>query len=314
MEAKKSFNIVPFGGDASQLKEVYEAAFQKKFDLSEYKKKLQPAIKSIPFLGYIAYAEDGSVASFYGLYLSRVQYNEKSYIIGQVADTMTHPRFAGKGLFSELGRNTLEYCKENNIHALYAFPNEKSYPGFVNKLEWQHTDNILSIIVRVYTLPWIRLKSTFRVPSLIHLVWCSFITKWLKKGKNHFSKTREMDQLFVEHDSEFVQYKSYTCTKIVQIYGVNVWLKFSDEFLLIGDMESVDPQLMTKIIKRLKIIAFLCGLPHVRFQGSSDSALINLASNHGQNLGTTYPIVTKNLSWELPIELVKFTLADNDTF
>lgn len=51
--------------------------------------------------------------------------------------TMTHPSWRGKGLFQKLAVELYEYIKDNNIAAVWGFPNANSHSTFVDKLEWQ---------------------------------------------------------------------------------------------------------------------------------------------------------------------------------
>jgi hypothetical protein len=59
--------------------------------------------------------------------------------------TMTHPDYAGKGIFSELAETlyTDEY-KKNELAAIWGFPNTNSHYAFIKNLGWQDLEQIPS--------------------------------------------------------------------------------------------------------------------------------------------------------------------------
>ena len=95
---------------------------------------------------------------------------------------------------------------------------------------------------------------------------------------------------------------------------MNLWLKFDDTFLLIGDFEIGSEAEFEKIIKRLKRLAFFLGLPHLRFQTSTSTKGERLFQKFGSAMQVNYPVGGINFSEEIPLEKLKFTGADNDTF
>jgi GNAT superfamily N-acetyltransferase len=66
----------------------------------------------------------------------------------QSVDTMTHPDYQGKGVFTTLANACMKLAEDHGVEVLYGFPNPNSYPGFVRKLNWDHTGDIQS---------WVRL-------------------------------------------------------------------------------------------------------------------------------------------------------------
>lgn len=62
--------------------------------------------------------------------------------------TMTHPDFAGKGLFTKLANSVYEKMEELNYKAVMGFPNKNSHVAFVKKLGWRD----------IYEIPTLRLE------------------------------------------------------------------------------------------------------------------------------------------------------------
>ena len=61
-------------------------------------------------------------------------------------NTLTSPKYQGKGLFTRMAKVTYESCYKNNALLTIGFPNPNSYPGFVRKLDFTHLGDIPLLI------------------------------------------------------------------------------------------------------------------------------------------------------------------------
>lgn len=52
-------------------------------------------------------------------------------------NTMTHPDYEGKGIFTYLAQETYKDAKQSGFTFVYGFPNRNSYYGFTRKLDWR---------------------------------------------------------------------------------------------------------------------------------------------------------------------------------
>lgn len=293
---------------------VYQSAFGNHFELEKFNKKQNTLDFGDSYVGYIAYDKNNNAVAFYGVYPCIVQFNGNVFKAAQSGDTMTHKDHMGKGLFTLLATKTYEYCKENGFHLVFGFPNENSFPGFIKRLGWSHFDDLKPYLIRVKCIPWIRLKNTFRLPQSIHNTWCRFRLKRLKKGQPFSSSCMTDDTPVVDHSKEFFTYKTYSENYLIQLKGINVWLKFDDTFLIIGDIEKCTEEQFLVIVKALKNIAFWMGLPHLRFHTSSNTWGETVFKKYGEAMELSYPVGGINFTQEIPLEKMKFTAADNDTF
>ena len=293
---------------------IYKSAFGNDLDLKKFNKKQSTQNFGDAFVGFIAYDNQDNPAAFYGVYTCEVSYRKKNYLSAQSGDTMTHKDHGGKGLFTLLATKTYDYCKEQGFHCVFGFPNENSFPGFTKRLGWTHFDDLTPYVIRVKCIPWIRVKNTFRLPQLIHNKWCKRKLLKLKKGKAFNSSCYTEDTPVVHHSEEFFSYKTYEENYLVIISGLSVWLKFDDTFLIIGDIEKCSEQKFLEVIKILKRIAFYLGLPHLRFHASSNTWGEFMFKKYGTSMEVKYPIGGINFTNEIPMEKMKFTAADNDTF
>jgi GNAT superfamily N-acetyltransferase len=298
----------------SDLIPIYQSAFGNTLDLNVFKKKQSTYNFGDAYVGFIAYDNQHNPAAFYGVYTCEISYNGNTYRSAQSGDTMTHKDHAGKGLFTLLATKTYEYCKENGFHLVFGFPNENSFPGFIKRLGWSHFDDLTPYVVRVKCIPWIRLKNTFHLSQSIHNKWCIRQLAKLKKGLPFKSSCYSEDTPVVNHSEQFFSYKTYEKNYLIDVKGISVWLKFDDTFLIIGDIEKCPEQKFLEVIKALKRIAFCLGLPHLRFHASSHSWGEEMFKKYGTPMDVCYPVGGINFSNEIPMEKMKFTAADNDTF
>ncbi|MEE9398692.1 MAG: GNAT family N-acetyltransferase [Dehalococcoidales bacterium] len=59
--------------------------------------------------------------------------------------TMTHPDYAGQGIFTYLAEVTYKLSDEKGYHFVYGFPNKNSYHAFTRKLGWCDSGEMTSL-------------------------------------------------------------------------------------------------------------------------------------------------------------------------
>jgi len=293
---------------------IYENAFGHQVSIDFLLKKQDTSAFDLSLVGFIAYDKNNNPSAFYGVYPCYAMYQNKKYLVAQSGDTMTHSEHVGNGLFTKLALATYGFCKENGIHLIFGFPNENSYPAFIKKLNWTHFDDMIPYLIRVKCIPWIRLKNTFKFPQSLHNRWCNFILNSQTKGVPFQSSCFTDETPVVDHSKDFFEYKTYGKNHLIQVNEINVWVKFDATFLLIGDIERCDENTFLKTISSLKKLAFKMGLPHIRFQTNSGTWGESLFKKYGVQMEVKYPVGGINFTNEIPMEKMKFTGADNDTF
>ena len=293
---------------------IYKDAFDKELNILEFKQKQNTKEFGDKYVGFIAYNQNNTPTAFYGVYTCQIEYQGKLFLAAQSGDTMTHSEHTGKGLFTQLALKTYNYCQENGFHLVFGFPNENSFPGFVERLGWSHFDDMIPYLIRVKCIPWIRFKNTFRLPQSIHNWWCRLNLKKLTKGIPFKSSCLSTETAVVDHSTEFFEYKTYGENYLIQLNGINVWIKFDDTFLFIGDIERCNETDFKKTIQALKKIAFKMGLPHLRFHACSNTWGEKMFKKYGVPMEVKYPVGGINFTNTIPLEKLKLTGADNDTF
>lgn len=118
-----------------ELSEIYELCFGVKHSESYFKWKYldNPSGQAVAYVAM----HGNRIAAFYGMIPETYVIGEKTEVIYQSMDTMTHPAYRRKGLFTILANKTYEHIKEKEGKLnIVGFPSESSHPGFIKKLNW----------------------------------------------------------------------------------------------------------------------------------------------------------------------------------
>ncbi len=295
------------------LQYISKAAFGISVPENYFEHKWNTAFTGVQNIGYIAHSMQGEPAGYYGVFPCFVEYNGKKYLAAQSGDTMTHPKHTGKGLFTSLAKKTYELAALEGIEFVFGFPNDNSYPGFVKKLNWIHKENMVEYFIPIKTIPFAGLVKKFRFLYPLFKFYLNSIFSFYK-SKLSFLKNSviEPDVIGIHKDESFFKYKSFQNNYLLNIKGLDIWLK-SDGYLLVGDVSKFKDTDISLFIKSLKQLAFWTGHPKIRFSVSKGTWLDLLLENKFTKSEGAY-IGYVNFNSSLPLERMKFTLSDFDTF
>ncbi len=126
--------------DDNELAELFRAVFgfDRGAEHAHWKFRCNPAGDPV-----IAIAEaEGRIVGQYALWPTPLRLGKTVLKGAQSLDTMTHPDYRGQGMFTVLAEECMQYAAARGIQALYGFPNENSHPGFIRRLDWDHTGEI----------------------------------------------------------------------------------------------------------------------------------------------------------------------------
>ena len=312
MMKKQNYRIERLSNDnIHDLIPLFLATFNKKISPEFITQKFNTCFTNFSNIGFIAYCSNNQAIAFYGVLPCYANINGKKMLVAQSGDTMTHPKHRRSKLFVQLAEQTFKYCEENGFNAIFGFPNIYSFAGFIKKLKWKHFDDYHSFSDRVLCFPWIRIKKWFPFLKNLHL----------KVQKNVLSKLQDVDFFnnsidnkhpHIIHDKEFIDYKKFQNSYIKKIGDASIWFKTSEIYLMVGDISTLKN--FKKTHNSLKKIAFILGIPHIRYQISSQTDLFKTCSENKLVKGNTYPIAGIALNKKFPLDKMKFTLADFDTF
>lgn len=313
MENLKEYNFLKL--DETKIKDLiflYQLCFGFKPSEDELVSKHLNCNGEHKFIGFIAYTKENTPAAYYGVFPQIVKYENKDYLVAQSGDTMTHPEHQKKGLFISLAKHTFEHCKTININAIFGFPNQNSYPGFIQKLEFKELDRLNGYSFYENHFEYVRL---FKFMNLRYNRFIIRIMKLIFKSGSPFENSNyQSDCAFVKHDDIYFNSKKKKSNLLLNIKGINVFLKINGNTISIGDIETDNVQKIKKIISLLKKCCFIFGLRFVNFDLSPSSFLSEkLIQLEPRKFESNRSILLK-LNLNLPFNSIEFLGSDIDVF
>ncbi len=111
--------------------------------------------------------DNPDVSCIYALFQNEFLCSGGAVLGSQSLDTMTAPKFRGKGLFNKYASIVYERAANEGVSFVYGFPNGNSAHGFFNKLGWQKLDPVpflvrpISVSYLIDRLPVLKRFSSF---------------------------------------------------------------------------------------------------------------------------------------------------------
>jgi len=140
-------------GDESQIFELWKAAYPERQLVWEPWFRWWHWMYKENSLGFTIWLAEhkGKIVGQYAIVHILMNINGRNTVCAQSLNTLTHPEYRRQGMFETLAKTVFKEAYNKGIHIIYGFPNEKSYPGFVNKLNWF---DIASLPYMYKTLNW----------------------------------------------------------------------------------------------------------------------------------------------------------------
>lgn len=302
LNAENIYDLIP----------LFKGVFGKTVSREYVRAKYDTAYLGVQYLAHICYEGDTPIA-YYGAMPFMIEYNGRQILAAQSGDAMTLPGYNGKGIFTHLGRMTDALLEAENIAFVYGWPNQNSYYGYVKKLDWVHKENMQRYEIPVRCFPLEKLSRM--LPRL---------RPWYKKRARKLlasmqSSKQALPSSVVDgewggtlRNEAFFKYKAFLGNVLADVEGVTVWLK-ADTRLLIGDMQLASEAEMLKAEKTLKKLARKLGVPAIIFQVSPGAPLDRWFGKRYQPI-ESWAIGYKNYLSDIPLEKLRFTYGDLDTF
>lgn len=274
--------------------------------------KYSTGFTGVNYIGFLAYNNQDIPVAFYGVIPCFIRTEDKLVLSAQSADTMTHPQYRYKGLFVELANMTFDLCREEGIELVFGFPNQNSMSGAINKLGYQMTHAMDCFIIKAAVYPWGKI---FNKTAFLKRLYTKYQHNQIKKyllPQNGIQNSVIGDHYAgIERDHDFLAYKIYTESRVIEINNSLLWIKVSN-VLLIGDIKVV-PADFEELMNKVKKLAKKLIISEVHFHASPGTTLHKLFAAHFNSI-PSFPVLFKVLGTGIPIDKIKFTSADIDTF
>lgn len=297
----------------SDLKIIYKAVFGNDYCVAEIKRKFDTSYLGVKYFGHIAYYDNLPVA-FHGAVPFQMRYRNKLELAAQYGDAMTLRSHTGKGLFTRLGEMTDKQLQEAGITFVWGFPNQNSEYGYLHNLKWNYAERMKGFKIRASRFP---LEKIARKTELTSVVFDKKVTAAFKKYKtNTFLQGTVIlndDAVTINRDNEYYQYKSFTNNFMIEIKETLFWIKIKNG-LLIGDVSINSIEKFDEALQILKQISSKNGIDNIIFQASPDTQLSKMMEERADEKFDSWIVGFKRFSTEFPLEKLKFTFGDLDTF
>jgi hypothetical protein len=313
-DQKKAYTIVRLSAkNFTDVALLYTLVYDKLRTADYFLKKYDTAYTGVQYIGYIAYNKQGTPVSYYGVIPTLLWCNGRTVLAAQSVDTMTHPKYRNSGLFTELAKLTFDLCRAEGVRIVFGFPNQNSFPGFINKLKWHTTDTMdrFTIPVKSY-VPLEKLANKFPILKPSYSLYKKLLLKNILRPLHGVANSVLADNHNgVFRDDNYLRYKSYSATQVIQIGQSTLWIKLRNG-LIIGDISGIADN-FDKTMHKLNQLAARLGVQQIHFHASPNTQLHDLFAQRYKAIAS-FPVIFKDLGAGIPTENIKFTFADIDIF
>ncbi|MGI6366711.1 MAG: GNAT family N-acetyltransferase [Bacillota bacterium] len=135
--------------DGKQHLELFRAVFGKEMSEELFAWKYQDNPHQVDHEHCMIFvAKDGDrLVGARSLFPGRVFYRDNWYAGAQGGDTMVHPDYRGRGIFTGLLQMSVEELSQRQINVLYNFPNQNSLPGNLSQGARKERDIVTAVRV-----------------------------------------------------------------------------------------------------------------------------------------------------------------------
>lgn len=300
-------------GRLPHLLGIFRSAFGRAPTVDALEAKHDTAFAGARDLGVTAYTPTDEPVAFYGVFAVEARVKGRIHRVAQSGDTMVHKAHEGKGLFTRLARATYDDARQNGVESVFGFPSASSYPGFIKRLEWRHELNFQRYQFMVPTLPVSDLGWRYRSVRALLGAWQRLMLKRFPRGEYFAGSLMDSGADCIARTEGYWAYKLAGGDVFpVKVCGVNVIIKLEGS-LGIGDVDTLDPLMLRRIIRKLTMYCFFVGIGRIRTYLSPTSPLdIALSSFAKPTEGL--PIGWVDFSPNVSMSNVKYCYLDMDSF
>ncbi|MGH2665139.1 GNAT family N-acetyltransferase [Flavobacterium sp.] len=306
------YSIQPFTEDRlDDFRLLYKEVYGKSIPLEFVLKKFDSKYLIDDYFGYFAYDNSKPIA-FYGVVPVLMHYKNQTEIGAQSVNTMTHPDYNGKGLFTKLAALTYAKMEQSGITFLWGFPNENSAHAFLNKLGGKSNEQMMGYSIPASKYP---IQNGMQKIPFIRIFYKSYLKKIFEKHitEKTLKGSIPEDYVSVCRNKAYYNYKTFSDNFNIVLEDCFFWIKIKNG-LEIGDVEASSEENFNKAMQSLKQICKKAGIQKITFQTSPGTLPYEWMKNQKSIDFKSWLVGYKNLGSHFPLEKLKFTLGDVDTF
>lgn len=310
----KEYRIVRLSKtNLADVAKLHAAVYGVQVAADYFPRKYNTAYTGVEYVGVMAYNAGNIPVAYYGVIPCFIQYGNTVMLAAQSADTMTHPEFRYKGMFSELSGITFNLCRELGIRLLFGFPNQNFYQAAGSRLGWKTMEIMKRFTIPVKCLP---LQSFSNKGTLFKKIYEHYSRPILEKMGMPLNGVANpvLDEGFagISRSDAYLKYKKYNPTNVIAVGNTRIWIS-TRYGLTIGDIEGVRETNFIEVVNELKQVAKKLGIRQIQFHCCSGTKLCSLFTTHFQATDS-YPLIFQDLGSVISPEKIKFSFADIDIF
>jgi N-acetylglutamate synthase-like GNAT family acetyltransferase len=276
---------------------LYKAVYSKKQSMHYYEKKYALTILNEGAVGFFMLDKNDPIA-FFGIIPTRLSIQSNIILAGQMVDLMVLPKYRFQGLYTELVLYAMDSLKNTSISLLYVFPNQNSFPGLIQKLNFTHLETMNcytfntqhSFIKKIKT----KLLNFNNEPKVIN-----FKNSLLEYGYDA-----------VIYDKEYLEYKAYNPNYFIKDNDDTLWLNKSNITWLGAINVSDKKTTFYNAIKTMQESKKLTTLTYLVSPNNPIDDSLSLVLKPTP----AFPIVIKQLGKNHDLNKLKFQFSDVDIF
>lgn len=269
------------------------------------------------FIAFLAYDKESlEPAAYYAVYPGFLKINDELILVAQSGDTMTNPKFQKQGLFTKLAQITFDHCNDIGIQIITGLPNTNSYHGFIKYLNFKEFPKFsnLSFIENKFELNRITNRSSFL--KNLHSKFVKFLIKLMFKTGSSFENSNKYNQdlAYMVHDNQFYKLKKQQNDIIISVKNVDVWLRISENSIIIADINTHIEKDIEIIISKLRLTTIMVGFRFLNFGATKNSFLHSKLIPLSKSQSEGYTFIIRDLSSKLSLEKISLLSCDADVF
>ena len=262
----------------------------------------------------VAFTESGEAAGSVGVLPWPVRFGDRVEVAGQMVDVATGSAHRGRGLFVLCAEMAREMCETAGVAFLFGFPNEAAYPIWMNKLGYEHSDDLVERRLRIRTV-WA--ERIARRAGAMRPLYERHVERTLSAyaAADPVLENSLLHEGFagIDRDRSFHACKSsFAGSRVLALDGGRVWLSVRHG-LLVGDLEASSYADLEKTERALERLARRLGVHQILFQASKNTRFSPFFADRFCTL-PGMPVIYRNLRSQIPSEKLRFTFGDFDNF
>lgn len=188
--------------------------------------------------------EDGKIVANYSVSPILAWINNNHEKVALSMTTMTHPDFAGRGIFTELANQIYDKMNQLGYRAVLGFPNKNSHSAFIRKLQWK---DIYEVPTMKLDLNNITIKNEVNLNILEDNDFLLDYEKVIKNNEINIYSNKELLTWRFKYNP-MNQYKNYTIENNGEILSSVIVKEFENNEIDIVFVNSISDKSFEDII------------------------------------------------------------------